>query len=446
MQTSPLHHWIAAELGQKGSSDLDLVALRALQLKRLNSTLRHALANSPFYRQRLQPWQDRPLISLQQLSELPFTTADDLRRQSLQMLGVSQSAIERVVTLESSGTTGTAKRLYFTAEELARTQTFFRLGMKPYLEPKDRVLILLPGQLPASAGNLLARALQPLGVECLIEGVVTDPGRCANLLTEEDIACVVGIPIQILSILRHPNASRIPRGRIRSVFLTSDYVPSALVEEIRRQWGCPALNHYGMTELALTGGVECQALDGYHLREPDLYFEVVDPADGRPLPMGETGEIVVSTLSRIGLPLIRYRTGDAARFLTEPCPCGSNLPRLSKLQGRLTQRFDIGTGQQIGTPLLDEALFVIPELLNYQAVLTLKEGINCLSVSIEATVGGGPQALREVNRCLRKLAPIHAALAADRLRLPPASLCQQSFPVSATAKRSIIDRRKDIQL
>lgn len=445
MQTSPLHHWIAAELGQEGGNDLDLKALRTLQLERLNNTLSHALANSPFYRQRLNPWQDRPLSSLKQLTELPFTTADDLRQQGLQMLGVSQAAIERVVTLESSGTTGAAKRLYFTNEELAATQAFFRLGMGPYLEPGDQVLILLPGETPASQGNLLAHALKPLGVECLIDGIVTDPGRCAKLLAEKDIACVVGIPVQVLSVLRHPHASRIDRGRIRSVFLTSDYVPSALVEDIRRQWGCPAINHYGMTELALTGGVECPALDGYHLREPDLYFEVVDPADGRPLPIGETGEVVVSTLTRNGLPLIRYRTGDTACFLTEPCSCGSNLPRLSKLQGRLAQRFDIGAKQQIGIPSLDEALFVIPELLNYQAVLTLEQGINFLSVAVETVAGSESATLREVNRHLQELSPIHTALAAGSLRLAPAMLCRQPLPVSATTKRSITDRRKDIQ-
>jgi phenylacetate-coenzyme A ligase PaaK-like adenylate-forming protein len=317
--------------------------------------------------------------------------------------------------------------------------------MGPYLEPGDRVLVLLPGETPSSQGNLLAHALKPMGVECLIDGIVTDPGHCANLLAEKDIACVVGIPVQVLSILRHPHASRIARGRIRSVFLTSDYVPSALVEDIRRQWGCPAINHYGMTEMALTGGVECPALDGYHLREPDLYFEVVDPADGRPMPIGESGEVVVTTLTRSGLPLIRYRTGDAARFLAEPCPCGSNLPRLSKLQGRLAQRLDLGAGQQISTPILDEALFVIPELLNYQAVLTLEQGLNCLNVVVETTAGSGPPTLREVDRRLQELSPIHTALAAGSLRLAPTKLCLQPLPISATAKRSIIDRRKDIQ-
>ncbi len=443
MQVSPLHIWIADELDQAANTELNLESLRALQLERLNRTLAHASTNSPFYKKQLQNKQTCSLTSLQDLTDLPFTSADDLRQEGLQMLGVSQSVIERVVTLESSGTTGAAKRLYFTGEELARTQAFFRLGMCPYLDPGDRVLILLPGELPASAGNLLATALRPLGVECHIEGIVTDPGRCAALLAEENFACVVGIPVQVLSVLRHPNASRIARGRIKSVFLTSDYVPSALVDDIRRQWGCPALNHYGMTELALTGGVECQALDGYHLREPDLYFEVVDPVDGRPLTAGETGEVVVTTLTRKGLPLIRYRTGDLARFVVEPCPCGSNLPRLSKLQGRIAQHLNIGAGQQLSMPLLDETLFLIPDLTNYQAVLSLEQGVNCLSVTVETAAGSGLTILQEVDRRLQELAPIRTAVATGTLRLAAARLCPKPLPVSATVKRSIVDQRKD---
>jgi phenylacetate-CoA ligase len=444
MQISPIHYWIAAKLGQPPGAELDLGALRALQLERLNGTLTHALANSPFYRQRLHPWQNRPLASLQQLAELPFTTAEDLREQGLQMLGVSQSAIERVVTLESSGTTGAAKRLYFTGEELARTQAFFRLGMAPFLDPGERILILLPGELPASAGNLLAHALQPLGVECLIEGVVTDPGRCASLLAEQDIACVVGIPVQVLSVLRHPHASRIAHDRIRSVFLTSDYVPSALIAEIQRQWGCPAFNHYGMTELAMTGGVECQALDGYHRREPDLYFEVIDPATGRVLPAGETGEVVVTTLTRTGMPLIRYRTDDLARFLPKPCPCGSNLPRLGKLRGRLAKQVGLGAAQRLGMPDLDEALFVIPGLVNFRAVLTAEAGINHLALTVETVAGQELDILLEVSRRLPLVPSIRAALAAGTLRLMPAVLCKTPLPVSATVKRNIEDHRKEM--
>ncbi len=125
---------------------------------------------------------------------------------------------------------------------------------------------------------------------------------------------LVGLPGQVLALVRHPAAIMLPPGRIRSVLLSADYVPDAVVREIGRVWGCPVFNHYGMTEMGLGGGVDCRALTGYHLREADLYFEIVDPVDGRPLPEGESGEVVFTTLTRRGMPLIRYRTGRPGRF------------------------------------------------------------------------------------------------------------------------------------
>jgi phenylacetate-CoA ligase len=444
MQVSPLHSWIASQLGQAPDTDICLTRLRNHQLSQLSRTLAHATAHSPFYRKRLQRWSGRPLASLAELEELPFTTATDLRNEGLQMLGVSQGTIDRVVTLESSGTTGAAKRLYFTRDELALTQEFFRCGMSQVLRPGHRTLVLLPGELPASAGDLLARALEPMQVTSRIAGLVTDPGRCADLLAEEHFDCVVGIPVQVLSILRHPRAACITPGRIKSVFLTSDYVPAALVAEIGRRWGCPAFNHYGMTEMAMSGGVECLALAGYHLREPDLYFEVVDPATGRILPAGETGEVVITTLTRTGMPLIRYRTDDLACFLPEPCPCGSNLPRLGKLRGRLAKRVDLGGNRWLGMPELDEALFGIPALINFRAVLTAKSGINHLALTLETVPGQESDALLEVNRQLPLVPSIRAAMAAETLRLLPATLCNEPLPVSATVKRNIEDHRKEL--
>jgi phenylacetate-coenzyme A ligase PaaK-like adenylate-forming protein len=441
MQVSPLDSWISAELGQKPGQAIDLPLLRAHQLRKINQTMAHAIGHSPFYRRQLQRWCDRPLSSLADLEKIPFTTSADLCNEGLQMLAVSQGEIDRVVTLQSSGTTGNAKRLYFTGKELALTQAFFRCGMSQVLKPGHLALVLLPGELPASAGDLLARALEPMGVTCRVFGLVTDPGACAALLAAEPFDCVVGIPVQVLSLLRHPKASAIPRHRIKSVFLTSDFVPKALVEEIGRRWGCPAFNHYGMTELALSAGVECLALAGYHLREPDLYFEIVDPDSGRVLPQGETGEVVVTTLSRTGMPLIRYRTDDLARFLPEPCPCGSALPRLSKLQGRLAKRVDLGGGHCLGLPELDEALFVIAGLVNFRAVLSEETGINQLALTVETVPGREQATLMEVDHRLPKIAPVQGALRAGTLRLSPTALCDTPLPVSATIKRNIERQR-----
>lgn len=442
MQITPLESWIAAQLGVSDRPAQLMTSLRARQLELLNATLTHAARHSPFYRQRLR--NGHPLANLADLAGLPLTTSEDLAGQGLQMLAVSQGEIERIVTLRSSGTTGQSKRVYFTRSDLEYTKAFFRCGMSRMLQPGHRVLVLLPGELPDSAGRLLADALAEQDITCHVAGLVTDPGAVATLLIEQPFDCVVGIPVQVLGVVRHALAARVPAGRIGSVFLTSDYVPSALVEDIRRVWGCPAVNHYGMTELGLTCGVECHALDGYHLREPDLYFEIVDPQTGAVLPMGDTGEVVVTTLTRRGMPLIRYRTGDLARFLVEPCPCGSVLPRLSKVQGRLAARVDIGGSLKPGMPDLDEALFSLPGLVNFRALLLpLEADRNALQLIIE-TVPGAEQRTRDnVDRRLPAIPALRAAVAAGRLVLHPTVLTDAPLSVSATVKRLIEQPEKE---
>jgi phenylacetate-coenzyme A ligase PaaK-like adenylate-forming protein len=444
MHITPLETWTAANIGLSGPAALNLTALRNYQLGRFNDMLAHAAAFSPFYRKRLSGTRHQPLQDLSETARLPFTTADDLRAQGLQMLAVSQGAIERIVTLRSSGTTGQPKRLFFTAEDLERTRAFFRCGMSQMLQPGHRVLVLLPGDLPDSQGRLLADALQVMDVACHIHGLVEDAGQVAALLAEQPFDCVVGIPVQVLGVVRHPRSADVPHGRIGSVFLTSDYVPEALVRDIRQRWGCAAFNHYGMTELGLTGGVECQALDGYHLREPDFYFEIVDPASGRRVPDGTPGEVIVTTLRRTGMPLIRYRTGDLACFLTEPCPCGSKLPRLSKLGGRLAARIDMGGPQPVGMPELDEALFDLPGLLNYRALFSTRyAGAARLQITIETSAGTEQITCRAVDRRLATLASLKDAVAAKRLTLLPTVPEDQPLPVSATAKRLIEQTGKE---
>ena len=97
-----------------------------------------------------------------------------------------------------------------------------------------------------------------------------------------------------------------------------------------------------MTEMGYGGGVECDAHDEYHLREADLFVEIVDPESGSPMPDGVSGEVVFTTLIRRAMPLIRYWTGDTARYLTRPRPCGTTLRRLSRIQGRLANTASLG--------------------------------------------------------------------------------------------------------
>lgn len=327
---TPLQPWIAQKIGCR-PNELTRNKIAAYQLQKLQETLAWCRARSPFYRRRLEG-MPTTLATLDEWQAFPFTTADELRERPLCFLCVSQGEIARVVTLESSGASGLPKRLYFTAEDQELTRDFFRVGMSTFTAPGDRVLILLPCERPGSVGDLLDQALARLGATGIRHGLVTDAAEALATLHAEQATVVVGVPVQVLGLVRAAVASSFPRPHLKSVLLTMEHVPDAVVHAVEAAWGCTVYNHYGMTEMGLGGGVECGARQGYHLREADLYVEIVDPVSGELLPDGELGEIVFTTLTRRGMPLLRYRTGDISRFLPGPCACGALLRRLETVR------------------------------------------------------------------------------------------------------------------
>jgi phenylacetate-coenzyme A ligase PaaK-like adenylate-forming protein len=288
--------------------------------------------------------------------------------------------------------------------------------MRTLVRPGQRVAVLLPGERPDSVGDLLGRGLQRLGVPALMHGPVTDPDHAASAIASFGAHCLVGIPTQVLAVARSRAGAAIGKGRIESVLLSTDYVPRAIEKTLEEVWGCRVFTHYGMTETGLGGGVECEALDGYHLREADLYFEVVDHETGEVCPDGATGEVVFTTLTRRGMPLIRYRTGDIARIVPEPCPCGSALRRMERVRGRWDGIVRVGPEDTLTLCDLDEALFRLTGLLDYRATVSKeRDERSRLHIDVYRAEGGGPTE-REVLRILGEVEAIRKGMEIPTVR------------------------------
>lgn len=436
---TPLEPWIKTKTGLPSTEPLTRSILEEYQFRKLRETIEHARQHSPFYRQQLEGY-DTP-ASLAEMARFPFTFPADLQEDELRFLCVSRGKIERVVTLASSGTTAPAKRLHFTAEELELTVDFFHHGMSTLVGPGDRVLILMPGELPGSVGDLLVKGLRRMDVEGIVRWPVGDSEEVIAEIVAQRISSLVGLPGQLLALVRHPAASLLPAGRIRSVLLSADYVPRAVVREIARIWECPVFNHYGMTEMGLGGGVDCRSLSGYHLREADLYFEIVDPVDGQPLPDGETGEVVFTTLTRRGMPLIRYRTGDLAAFLPAPCHCGTVLRRLGHVRGRLNGRVGLGDGLWLDCADLDEVLYPLSGLISYKAEVLDKKGRDTLVLTLYVW-----NTVEQVDTCavraaLKQIPALRSALSLGNIDLEVILLRSEKQPSTGVAKKTILDFR-----
>jgi phenylacetate-CoA ligase len=442
MRVTPLERWIAAKIGG-GERPLSLAELHSYQLERLNQTISLAQDRSRFYR-RLLGEERMSLSSLEELGDLPFTTAEQLGSAPFEFLCVRQDEVERIVTLPTSGTTGAAKRVFFTADDQELTKDFFRWGMSTMVEAGDRVLILLPGHLPGSVGDLLKEALARMDVRGIIHGPVTDPRHTLGVMERERVTALVGIPVQVLWLARVGGGNGDPRSlRLKSVLLTTDHVPDAIVGVIEDTWGCDVYNHYGMTEMGLGGGVDCQARAGYHVREADLFFEVVDPVSGRPVAKGDRGELVFTTLTRGAMPLIRYRTGDVSRIVPEPCPCGSVLERLAHVDQRLSGIIGLPGGRLLCQKDFDEALFAIDGLMDFQVLFTGDYGRESIALQVKYRQGGPRPSKHEIVQALLHIRSLSDEAVGGRISVEVSEWTAADASAAGTAKRTVAYLRED---
>ena len=306
--------------------------------------------------------------------------------------------------------------------------------MSTLIGPGERVLILLPGERPGSVGDLLAAGLQRLGASGVVYGLVQNYSHALEVMVKDSIDALVGIPAQVLALARHSGGRAAPR----SVLLSTDHVPDAIRRELERIWGCEVYTHYGMTEMGFGGGVECQAKHGYHMREADLYVEIINPTTGARLEDGKTGEVVFTTLTRRGMPLIRYRTGDLSRFLLEPCPCGTVLKTMECLKRRLEDRVELAPGRMLTIADLDEVLFRIRDLVDFSAAFVREKDLNRLNITttmMERNSKG--RTAEEVEMALQSIPALRSAVDGGALTVSVAVGVGGSRASNSSSKRRI---------
>ena len=342
---TPLDRWCARKLGIEGALE-GRAALEAFQRERLRALVARAARDSSFYAPRLRGREGAPL------EELPFTHPSDLAGREGDFLTVSQSEVARIVTLTTSGSTASPKRLCFTDVDLAATREFFRVGLTAFTPPGSRVAVLFRGERPGSVGAVLREALGELACEAEVGGMREDPRKTAARIDAFRPRVVVGMPEELLRVARV--AHHVPEA----ILTSGDMLPPALRRRIAAHWPGEIFDHYGLTEVGWGLALECGAHEGGHLREGEILTEVVSP-EGHPEPPGSWGEVVITTLTRPTFPLIRYRTGDEGRLIPGPCPCGSPLRRL-EVRGRL------GTAEAPGLYDVAEILWGVRDIRDFR--------------------------------------------------------------------------------
>lgn len=365
---------------------LSRAEIEALQLERLKKTVAQCM-NSPFYRKRFADHHITPadIRSLDDLQKIPFTTKQDLRDNY--PFGLAAVPMEQVVRLHSSsGTTGTPTVILHTQKDLdewanAVARCLYMVGLRPgdifqnssgygmftgglgFQYGAERLGMLT---VPAAAGNTKRQIkfITDFGTTAL-HAIPSYAGRLYEVMEEMGIDPKRDTKLHTLIIGAEPHSEE-QRRRIEDML------------------GVKAYNSFGMSEMCGPGvAFECKEQNGLHIWEDYYIVEIVDPQTLEPVPQGEVGELVLTTINREAMPLLRYRTRDLTRILPGECPCGRHHIRLDRMKGRSDDMM-ILKGVNIFPIQIETILMQFAELGNdYLITLTNEEANDLMTVEVE---------------------------------------------------------------
>lgn len=415
--------------------------IEALQLERLQATVQHCM-NSPFYRKRFEEAGLKPedIKTLDDIRRIPFTTKQDLR--DTYPFGMASVPLRECTRLHSSsGTTGTPTVILHTQKDLEEwaaqvARNLWMVGLRP-----DDVF-----QNSSGYGMFTGGLGFQYGAERL--GMLTIPAAAGNsirqikFITDFGTTALHAVPSYVTRLYEVMQSMGVdPRRDTKLKVLAIGAEPHS--EEQRRRiedmMGVKAYNSFGMSEMCGPGvGFECQEQNGLHFWEDYYIVEIVDPETLEPVPDGEVGELVLTSLCREAMPLLRYRTRDLTRVLGRTCPCGRNHVRIDRMRGRSDDMMVL-RGVNIFPIQIEKILMTFPELAsNYLITLTTDEDNDNMTVEVELE-----ELFTDDYRRLQNLTNrIQRALKDEILLTPHVKLLPKgSLPVSEGKAVRVVDKR-----
>jgi phenylacetate-CoA ligase len=415
-------------------------ALEQLQLRRLQETVARVAARVPLYQRRLAEGGVGPeqIRSLADLRRLPFTTSADLRLSYPHgLLAVDREQVTRLHT--SSGTTGKPKALFFSARDVDQAADLIARCLVMTGMTRQDVF-----QNMMTYGLFTGALVTHYGAEkigCLV--IPAGPGNSERqLLLMQDFRATTlhltpSYALYFADFLERKGV--VPRRdlALRRAFVGAEPYTEETRRKIEEGLGIDVYNSYGLSEMNGPGvAFECAHKCGLHLWEDHFLLELIDPETGEARPEGECGELVLTTLCREAMPLLRYRTRDLTSVIPGPCPCGRTHRRLSRIAGR-TDDMLIVRGVNIYPQQIERVLMGVPAVgRNYLITLS---GLDEMTVQVELAEAGFAGQVEGVRQLQHQLAEKLRAeiLVKPRLELvPPGTL-----PVSEGKAKRVLDQR-----
>ena len=360
--------------------------LEKLQMERLQQTLARCM-HIPFYKQRFAACGLRPedIRTLDDVRKLPFTTKQDLRDNY--PFGLSAVPLEEVVRLHSSsGTTGTPTVILHTQHDLdewanAVARCLYMVGLR-----KGDIFQNSSGYGMFTGGLGFQYGAERLGM-LTVPAAAGNTKRQIKFITDFGTTALHAIPSyagRLYEVMEEMGIDPRRDTRLRTLIIGAEPHSDEQRRRIEQMLGVKAYNSFGMSEMCGPGvAFECPEQNGLHIWEDYYIVEIVDPQTLEPVPDGEVGELVLTTINREAMPLLRYRTRDLTRILPGECPCGRHHKRLDRMKGRSDDMM-ILKGVNIFPIQIENILMQFRELgTDYLITLTNLEANDEMTVEVE---------------------------------------------------------------
>jgi phenylacetate-CoA ligase len=416
-----------------------------IQLARIKSTVQRATA-SRFYREQFARAGVKvsDIRSLDDVRRLPLTTKDDLRASY--PTGLLAMPIEKMARLHaSSGTTGAATVIMHTQNDLniwadLMARCMHMVGIRP-----SDVFQNMSGYGLFTGGLGIHYGAERLG--CLtIPAGAGNSKRQVKLLKDFNVSVIHIIPSYALHLATSFESLGVDPKRdlgVRIALVGAEPHSEEARRRIEELWGLKAYNSYGLSEMNGPGvAFECTEQKGMHVWEDAYFAEIIDPVTEEPVKEGEVGELVMTTLAREGMPIIRYRTKDLTRFVDGPCACGRVHRRLDRIKARADDMI-ILKGVNIYPMQVEQVLMAIPEVgQNYRIVLEREGYLDQMRVLVEVK----EEFFVEDMRALKGLQQKITALLRDEILITPkVELVEHNaLPTSEGKAQRVVDAREPL--
>lgn len=360
--------------------------IEALQLERLQATVRRCM-NSPFYKERFDKAGITPddIRTLDDIRRIPFTTKQDLRDNY--PFGVASIPATQCVRLHSSsGTTGHPVVILHSERDLeqwanAVARCMWMVGCRP-----EDVFQNTSGYGMFTGGLGFQYGAEHMGM-LTVPAAAGNTRRQIKFFTDFGTTCVHAIPSyasRIYEVMAELGIDPRRDTKLKTFFIGAEPHTDEQRKRIENMLGIKAYNSFGMTEMMGPGvAFECKEQNGMHIWEDYFIVEIVSPDTLEPVPDGEIGELVLTTINREAMPILRYRTRDLTRILPGTCPCGRNHKRMDRMKGRSDDMIVL-RGVNIFPMQIEEVLMSFKELgSDYLITLSTDEHNDNMTVEVE---------------------------------------------------------------